>query len=197
MIRRLALALVSFAFFLPALFAQDAPPVALFEATQCLATGKYAWIELTGQKTVQLAYSTDKFEGSRYLYVLVFTAPKRDQGKVFDIRMSKDHSYTIENNGRFVVTDKGFTFTEPPLGGNWTVNQLGSRVQQILRHRKWYEAEVKRVLKPNDHLQCETAVEDIIHPAPKPKPQFAEPTPEPQQAAPQPPAPPQPADPAK
>ena len=197
MIRRFILSLVSL-LWLPALLAQDAPPVSLFEATQCLATGKYAWLDLKSQKTVQLAYNADKSEGSHYIYVVVFTTPKRDQGKVFDVRMDRDHSYIIENNAHFVMTEKGFTFVEPPLGGTWTVNQLSARVQQILKRKKWYEAEVKRILKPNPHLHCETAVDDVIHPAPKVHPQPAGGEPQPiQESEPEPAAQPGSPPPAK
>lgn len=173
--RRIALLTLGWLLGLGALWAQDAPPSALFEATQCLATGKYAWLQLEGQKTVQLAYRNDSFEGVHYMYVVVFTTPKRDQGKVFDVRMDEEHSYAIENNAQWVVTDKGFTFVEPPLGGNWTTNQLSTRVQMILKRKKWYEAEVKRVLKPNAHLVCKTDVDDVVHPAPKASPQLAAP----------------------
>lgn len=150
----------------PVLHAQDNPPTVLYEAAQCLATGKYEWVDVTGQKTLQLAYHTDNktYNGAHYIYVIVFTTPARDKGKVFDIRVKDHHTYSVENNARFTITPDGITFTEPPLGGSWTQNQLTARVHDILRHHKWYEAEVKRLLKPSDHLHCETAVEDVVNP---------------------------------
>lgn len=152
----------------PLLHAQDNPPTVLYEAAQCLATGKYEWVDATGLKTLQLAYHTDNktYNGEHYIYVIVFTNPARNQGKVFDIRIKDHHTYSVENNARFVLgPNGGITFTEPPLGGAWTLNQLTARVHDILRHHKWYEADVKRLLKPSDHLQCETTVEDVVSPS--------------------------------
>lgn len=165
MIRRFALVLFAL-LAVPALFAQERAPEALFEATQCLVTGKYEWIDVKDKKELQLAYHTDNktFNGARYIYVIVFTTPKRDQGKLFDIRVKEHHTYSIENNARFAITPAGITFTEPPLGGSWTQSQLTTTVRQILKHHKWYEAQVKVLLKPSTHLHCETTVEDVVTP---------------------------------
>jgi hypothetical protein len=131
-----------------------------------LATGKYAWVDAQNVKTLALGYQTDNktFAGGKYLYVVVFNSPKRDGGKVFDIRIKDHHTYSIENNATFVSGPNGIAFTEPPLGGTWAQNQLTTAVQQILRHRKWYEAQVKYLLKPNNHMHCETSVEDVVKP---------------------------------
>jgi hypothetical protein len=146
--------------------AQDKAPLPLFEAAQCLVNGKYLWVDVKDQKFLQLAYQSDAktFGGAKYLYVIVFTSPKRDQGKVFDIQVRDHHSYSIENNATFVKTGKDVTFSEPPLGGAWRQNQLTTSVQQILHHHKWYEAEVKYLLKPSGHIRCETIVEDVVQP---------------------------------
>jgi len=148
------------------LVAQERAPVALFEAAQCLVNGKYVWVDVKDQKELQLAYQADTktFGGASYIYVIVFTSPKHDQGKIFDIRIKDHHTYSIENNAIFANTPKGITFPEPPLGGNWRQTQLTNSIQQILRRHKWYEAQVKALLKPNSHIRCETNVEDIVKP---------------------------------
>jgi hypothetical protein len=156
-----------------ALSAQDRAPALLFEAAQCLATDSHQWIDVHEVKALSLGYKIDKktFAGGHYLYVIVYSTPKRDQGRVFDIRYKEEnrqHVYSIENNADFVKTPKGINFTEPPLGGTWTQNQLTTAIQQILHQRKWYEAQVKHLLKPADHLVCETKVEDVVHPNPQP-----------------------------
>jgi hypothetical protein len=169
MIRRFALAALLL-LSASALFAQDRAPSALFEATQCLVTGKYEWIDPGDQKVLQLAYHVDKktFSGAHYLYVIVFNSNKRDSGKVFDIRLKEHHTYSIENNAKFAIApDKSITFPEPPLGGNWAQNQMTNTVHQILKHRKWYEAEVKQLQRPSPKLNCETVVEDVVNPTSK------------------------------
>ncbi len=143
--------------------AQDRAPVPLFEATQCILNGKYEWVNVKDQKSIRLAYHADNktFSGAKYLYVIVFSTPKRDRGKIFDIRLKDHRTYSIENNATFINTPEGITFPEPPLGGNWTQNQLTNSIQAILRHHKWYEVQVKTLLKPSSHLQCETNIEDL------------------------------------
>lgn len=143
--------------------AQDTAPSALFDAAQCLVNDKHQWVDLTGFQKVQLAYHPDSktFGGGKYLYVIIFTSPKRDQGKIFDIRLKEHRTYSIENNAGFAITPAGITFPEPPLGGNWTQNQLTASVQTILNHRRFYDVEVKYLRKPNSHVHCETAVEDV------------------------------------
>ncbi len=102
------------------LHAQDKPPALLWEAAQCLATGKYEWVNVDTAKTIALGYQTDNktFAGGKYLYVVVFNSPKRDGGKIFDIRVKDHHTFTIENNAKFTKGPDGITFTEPPLGGH-------------------------------------------------------------------------------
>ncbi|PSH03021.1 MAG: hypothetical protein CXZ00_14360 [Acidobacteria bacterium] len=149
--------------------AQDKAPVALFEAAQCLATGKVEWVNVESVKVLQLSYLADnqKIAGSKYIYVVVYITPKRDQGKIFDIRYwddSHQRVYSVENNATFAITPKGITFPEPPLGGAFIQNQFTNVIQQILRRRKRYELEVKSLLKPSSHIRCETNVEDLALP---------------------------------
>ena len=148
------------------LHAQDAAPAVLFDATQCLVNDKSPWVNVTGLQTLQLAYHQDAktFGGAKYLYVIVFTSPKRDQGKVFDIRLKDHRTYSIENNASFAVTPTAVTFPEPPLGGSWTQSQLTTSIQSILHHHRWYEVEVKYLRKPNSKVHCEAAVEDMVNP---------------------------------
>jgi hypothetical protein len=164
--KRILVLLLLFASTSVILCAQDKAPLSLFEAAQCLVNGKYLWVDVKDQKFLQLAYQSDAktFTGAKYLYVIVFTSPKRDQGKVFDIQLKDHRTYSIENNATFVNTPKGVTFSEPPLGGTWRQTQLTTSVQQILHHHKWYEAEVKQLLKPSGHIRCETTVEDVVEP---------------------------------
>ena len=173
MIRRFLLAAF---FFLSAtaLFSQDRAPSVLFEATQCLVTGKYEWVDPGDQKVLQLAYRVDNktFSGAHYLYVVVFNSNKRDSGKLFDVRVKDHHTYSIENNAKFsIAKDKTISFPEPPLGGNWTQGQMTSTMKQVMKHHKWYEAEVKQLQKPSPKLRCETVVEDVVNPTPQKKPQ--------------------------
>ena len=149
-----------------ALLAQERAPAALFEAAQCLVTDPHHWVPVDGVKELSLAYHADQktFGGAKYLYVIVYTNPQHDRGDIFDIRLKDaEHKrvYSIENDASFVVKPNEITFSEPPLGGAWRQNQLTQSIQQIQRHHKWYEAQVKQLLKPSSHFGCETNVEDM------------------------------------
>jgi hypothetical protein len=146
------------------LHAQNRAPSALFEATQCLITEQHHWVNVQNVKELQLAYLADtrNFGGAKYLYVVVFTSPTRDRGSIFDIRIKDHKTYSIENNATFMNTPQGITFPQPPLGGTWTQNQLTTSLQQIFHRRKWFEAEVKYLIKPSTHLHCEANVEDVV-----------------------------------
>jgi hypothetical protein len=96
--------------------------------------------------------------GDEYLYVVVYTTPKRDEGKIFDIRVKPHHLYSIENDATFASTSTGITFSTPPLGGQWAQSQLIPAIQRIVHH-KWYTADMKYLRKPAKNVQCETSME--------------------------------------
>jgi len=148
----------------PTLFAQDKPTVPLFEATHCLATEKHGWLDLQSAKELSLGYLTDAKTvlGDKYLYVVVYTNPQRTQGKIFDIRIKKgdrQRVYSIENDATFVSTPKEVTFPQPPLGGTWAQTQFSTAIQHIEHHHKWYVAPVKSLLKPTNHIRCESSTD--------------------------------------
>jgi len=153
-----------------ALCAQERAPSALFEAAQCLVNDSHHWVDVKNVKELNLAYlpESKSFGGAKYIYVIVYSSPKHDQGTIYDIRLKdEDHHrvYSIENNADFAFNaKKEITFPEPPLGGAWRQNQLTISIQQIQRHHKWYEAPVKALLKPSSKLHCETNVEDVGQP---------------------------------
>jgi len=149
-----------------ALCAQGRAPGPLFEATQCLITEQHHWVNVQNVSDLQLAYLPDKknFGGAKYLYVVVYTSPLRDRGNIFDVRIKGHRTYSIENNATFINTPKGITFPDPPLGGTWTQNQLTTALQQILRHHKWYSAQVSYLTKSAGRLHCEVNVEDVVAP---------------------------------
>jgi hypothetical protein len=146
-------------------YSQDKAPSMLYEAAQCLVTEKTHWVDAQGVKELSLGYLPDKKKtimGDQYLYVIVFTTPHRDAGKVFDIRFKQEKHqrvYTIENNATFASTKKGIEYSEPPVGGTWAENQLTPPLEQILHHKKWYSVQSKSLLKPSSHLRCETSAE--------------------------------------
>jgi hypothetical protein len=145
---------------------EERAPATLFEAAQCLVSDPHHWVDVHGVTELNLAYlpESKSFGGARYIYVAVYTSAKHDQGTIYDIRLKDaEHPrvYSIENNASFVITPKEITFSEPPLGGAWRQNQLISSIKLIQRHRKWYEAQVKALLKPSTHFRCETNVEDV------------------------------------
>ena len=137
----------------------------LHEAAHCLATDSHQWLDPETIKGTEIhlgmRYDTKTFLGDKYLYVVVFTSPKRDAGKIFDIRykqQSHQHVYIVENVARFTITPKGVEFPEPPVGGSWAQNQITPALQQIVRHKGWTD-EMKYLLKPENHIQCETTLD--------------------------------------
>ncbi len=161
----------------PFVAAQERAPAQLFEAAQCLATDPLHWVDVSNKKELVLAYLPEgrSFNGARFIDVVVYDSPKHDQGFIFDIRVREEgrkHIYSIENNAAWKKLGDEYKFDEPPLGGNFRQNQMVSILQQVHHHHKWYEAQVKQLVKPNAHLRCESSVEDVP-PGTKPVPPAA------------------------
>ncbi len=150
-----------------AAFAQEErAPEALFESAQCLVNDPHHWVKVDGLKQLELAYlpESKSFGGHKYLYVIVWDTPKREQGTIYDVRLKDDEHhrvYSIENNAQFRVNKDEVTFLEPPLGGEFRQHQLTTTIQKIVKRKKWYEAQVKQLLRPSPKLHCETNVEDV------------------------------------
>ena len=164
--RRNLLLLLLLTSFSVALYGQERAPSALFEAAQCLVTDPHHWVDVKGVKELNLAYlpESKSFGGEKYIYVIVYSTPKHEDGSIFDIRLKDDDHkrvYSIENDASFTILNKEIKFDEPPLGGTWRENQLTTSIRLIQKHRKWYEAQVKQLLKPYTHFRCETNVEDM------------------------------------
>jgi hypothetical protein len=145
-----------------ALCAQSQPPTVLHEAAHCLVAGDRPWLDAQTLEAPELTLGyhldTKTLLGDEYLYVIVYTAPLRNEGKIFDIRVKGHHGYSIENSARFVSSAKGIDFPEPPAGGQWAQTQYVSAIQEIQSH-KWYRAPMKALLKPSKSIQCESNVE--------------------------------------
>lgn len=171
---RLLLLAALLALLTPLVIAQERAPVQLFEAAQCLATDPLHWVDVSNKKELVLAYLPEgrSFNGARFIDVVVYSSAKHDEGFIFDIRVHEDgrkHVYSIENNAAWKKVGGEYKFDEPPLGGNFRQNQLISILEQIHHHHKWYEAQVRMLLKPNAHLRCDSNVEDVP-PGTKPVP---------------------------
>ena len=94
-----------------ALCAQDQAPTLPHEAAHCLIAADQHWLD---PQTLQapeldLAFQLDTktLLGDEYLYLIVYTTPARNQGKIFDIRIKQKHDYSIENSATFVSSAKG------------------------------------------------------------------------------------------
>jgi hypothetical protein len=144
------------------LCAQNQAPTLLYEAAHCLVQGDPSWLDAQTLQApeLNLGYQADTktLLGDEYLYVIVYTAPHRNEGKIFDIRVKQRHVYSIENSASFVSTSKGVDFPQLPAGGQWAQTQFVTAVQEI-EHRKWYTANMKYLLKPSKHIQCESGVD--------------------------------------
>lgn len=145
-------------------YAQYNAPAPLFEAAHCLVTEKHAWLDLQKTKELSLGFRSDEktMLGDKYLYVIVYTTPKRNEGRIFDIRIKKQDRqrvYNIENTATFVTTAKGVDFPQPPTGGTWAQNQLVTAIQQI-EHHKWYVASIGSLQKESKHVQCASTADD-------------------------------------
>jgi hypothetical protein len=150
-----------------ALCAQDQAPTLLHEAAHCLVagnvTGDHTWLDPQTLEAPELALAfqldTKTLLGDEYLYVIVFTSPARNEGRIFDIRIKQHHDYSIENRASFVNSAKGVDFPQPPAGGQWAQTQFATAVQRILERRKWYTDAMKNLQKPFRHVQCESGLD--------------------------------------
>ena len=103
-------------------------------------------------------HDTKTLLGDDYLYVVVYTTPARNQGRIFDIRIKQKHDYSIENQATFVNSAKGVNFPQPPAGGQWAQTQFATAIQGISERRKWYTDSMKNLRKPH-HVQCESGLD--------------------------------------
>jgi hypothetical protein len=143
-----------------ALFAQNQAPTLPHEATHCLVTGDHPWLdaETLAAPELHLAFQLDTktLLGDEYLYLIIYTTPARNEGKIFDIRVKQHHEYSIENSATFVSSPKGVDFPVPPVGGQWAQTQFVTAVQRMNERHKWYADSMKLLLKPSKHVQCES-----------------------------------------
>src|ERR1700692_2239706 len=106
-----------------ALRGQDQAPVTLHEAAHCLVTDGHNWLdaETLQASELSLGYQLDTktLLCDEYLYVIGYTTPRRNEGKIFDIRIKQKHVYSVENSASFVSSAKGVEFPEAPVGGQW------------------------------------------------------------------------------
>jgi hypothetical protein len=150
-----------------ALCAQNQAPTLLHEAAHCLVAGDVAgnqkWLDAQTLEAPELhlgfQLDTKTLLGDEYLYVVVYTTPARNEGKIFDIRIKAHHEYSIENTASFVSSAKGVDFPQPPAGGQWAQTQFSAAVQRIMERRKWYTDPMKYLRKPSNRIHCESGVE--------------------------------------
>ncbi len=139
--------------------AQSLPPSHVREAAHCLVTDPRNLLDAQTLSAPELNLGfhldTKTVLGDQYLYLVIFTTPGRDQGKIFDVRIKSHHTYSIENSATFARSPKGITFSTPPLGGQWAQNQLVTAIQGM-EHHKPYAAEMKFLLKPSKSIHCES-----------------------------------------
>ncbi len=145
-----------------ALCAQDQAPTLPHEAAHCLIAADQNWLspQILAAPELDLAFQHDTktLLGDDYLYLVVFTTPARDQGKIFDIRIKQKHDYSIENQATFVNSAKGVNFSQPPEGGQWAQTQFATAIQQILERRRWYTDSMKNLRKPHN-VRCESGLD--------------------------------------
>src|ERR1039457_1000597 len=89
-----------------ALCAQNQAPLLLHEAAHCLVAGGSSWLDpqTLAAPELDLGFQLDTktLLGDEYLYVVVYTTPARNEGRIFDIRIKQKHTYSIENTASFV-----------------------------------------------------------------------------------------------
>jgi hypothetical protein len=142
--------------------AQGQTPNLLLEAAHCLATERQDWLGLAHSKTnvLSLGYllDTKSFPGVNTVYVVVYTAPGRSDGTVFDITVTRQNRakiVNIENNAEFVKSKKGIDYVDPPLGGIWTQEHLTAAIKRIERHPR-FAVRVKDLLAPRTLTRCKS-----------------------------------------
>ena len=144
------------------LYAQDQAPTLPHEAAHCLIAADQHWLDPQTLEAPELDMAfqldTKTLLGDEYLYLIVYTTPARNQGRIFDIRIKQKHDYSIENSASFVLSPKGVEFPQPPAGGQWAQTQFANAVQRITERRKWYTDSMKNLRKPHN-VQCESGLD--------------------------------------
>lgn len=126
-----------------ALFAQEQTPKLLLSGAHCLAVGKQDWLGLADSSppTLTLGYlfDTKSYPGEKVLFVVEYSDTAKHSGKVFTIfvRERSGHQvFDIQNNAKFTNSKKGINgigFTEPPLGGTGTQEDLVAAIKRVER----------------------------------------------------------------
>jgi hypothetical protein len=141
---------------------EDESLTLLTEAAHCMiSNGRQAHKVLHGNpKLLNIGYFTDpkSYPGERALYIVNYQASNFSKGMVFVyfIRESKGmRTYRFENNATFVHKKKEIEFTEPPIGGAWTTEQIDAAIDRAERQAK-VELYVKDLRGPFPGVRCES-----------------------------------------
>ena len=141
---------------------QDDSLTTLTQAAHCMvSSGREAHKVLHGNpKQLSLGFFTDptSYPGEHALYIVNYQASNSSKGLVFVyfIRQNKGvHTFRFENNAAFVHKKKEIEFTESPIGGVWTTEQILAAIARIERQPK-VEIAVKDLRAPFPDVRCES-----------------------------------------
>ena len=141
---------------------EDESLTLLTEAAHCLiSSGRQAHKVLHGNpKLLNIGSFTDpkSYPGERALYIVDYQAANLSKGMVFIyfIRQNKDmRVFRFENNATFVHKKKEIEFTESPIGGVWTTEQILAAIARIETQPK-VELYVKDLRGSFPGVRCES-----------------------------------------
>lgn len=135
--KKISLAIAILVCFRAAIQAQQPMPSLLFGAAHCLAIKDFLPRSNTGKLTFGYHLDEKSYFPDRVIYVVAFASPTQSSGTVFAVFLTvKDghEGFNIQNNAGFVLSKLepiGVSFVTPPLGGDWTQEQLGLAIRKI------------------------------------------------------------------
>jgi hypothetical protein len=135
------------------------PPL-LFHAAHCLAVKQFLPRTKASKFTFGYILDQHSWPGEKVIYVVLYAAPARSSGWVFEVFLSaKDRReiLNIQNNAKFVLSRRagsGVSFVNPPLGGIWTQAHLVSAIKEIEKQPR-FVIPIKN-LYATDSYNCES-----------------------------------------
>lgn len=134
------------------------PPLALLHAAQCLSAKGFLPRLKTTAPSFGFITDTNSYPGDTVLYVVEFGS-RSSEGWVFAVfqRTTRGREvFDVQNNARFVLTktgNEGIDFVDPPLGGEWTQQQLIDAIKRIEKQPR-FKIALKDLRSASAEMQC-------------------------------------------
>jgi hypothetical protein len=142
---------------------QHAPKTVVNSVLCLLHAGEFGpWVNSAGKETLTIGYVVDRkiYSGQNHLFIAVFDDGR--SGSLFDIQTAKRKAkqvFKIENNGSFRIQGNKIEFTDAPLGGVWTQEQLEAHLR-VIQNRRKIVLFIRDLLQTSPDVACTSYAED-------------------------------------